>query len=193
MKIHFSAAYATSFSIDAVATVDVASAPVAWDTPGVIFLKLLAIASLVALNGFFVASEFALVKVRTSQLDTLIAQGNQHARHARQVAAHLDAYLSATQLGITLASLGLGWLGEPFLAEMIDPFFGLVNITSPALIEAVSFTLAFTSITVLHIVVVNWRRSPLPSVKRCRQPCGSAGRWRCSTSCLSQPSRCLTG
>ena len=153
MRIHFSAAYATSVSIDAVDTVDLASAAVVWDTPGVIFLKLLAIASLVALNGFFVASEFALVKVRTSQLDTLIAQGNRRARHARQVAAHLDAYLSATQLGITLASLGLGWLGEPFLAEMIEPFFGLVNVTSPALIEAVSFTLAFTSITVLHIVV----------------------------------------
>ncbi len=88
-----------------------------------IFLKLLSIAFLVALNGFFVASEFAIVKVRTSQLDTLVAKGNRRARHARQVATHLDAYLSATQLGITLASLGLGWLGEPFLAEMIEPLF----------------------------------------------------------------------
>ena len=122
MKVHFSVAYATSVSIDAVDTVDLASAAVAWDTPGVIFLKLLAIASLVALNGFFVASEFAIVKVRTSQLDALVAQGSRHARHARQVTAHLDAYLSATQLGITLASLGLGWLGEPFLAQIIEPF-----------------------------------------------------------------------
>jgi CBS domain containing-hemolysin-like protein len=153
MKIHFSAAYATSFSIDPVATVDLASAAVGWDTPGVIFLKLLAIGTLVALNGFFVASEFAIVKVRTSQLDALVAQGSRRAQHARQVAAHLDAYLSATQLGITLASLGLGWLGEPFLAQMIEPFFALANVTSAALIEAVSFTLAFTSITVLHIVL----------------------------------------
>jgi CBS domain containing-hemolysin-like protein len=65
----------------------------------------------------------------------------------------LDAYLSATQLGITLASLGLGWLGEPFLAQIIEPFFALANVTSATLIEAVSFTLAFTSITVLHIVL----------------------------------------
>ena len=152
MKVLFAAASAISVSIDAVDTVDVGSATVTWDAPGVIFLKLLSIAFLVALNGFFVASEFALVKVRTSQLDTLISKGNRRARHARQVAITWTLP-AATQLGITLASLGLGWLGEPFLAEMIEPFFGLVNVNSPALIEAVSFTLAFTSITVLHIVV----------------------------------------
>jgi CBS domain containing-hemolysin-like protein len=84
-----------------------------WDEPGVIFFQLLSIGFLVALNGFFVASEFAIVKVRTSQLDALAAEGDRRAVHARQVTAHLDAYLSATQLGITLASLGLGWLGEP--------------------------------------------------------------------------------
>src|SRR5258708_26727258 len=102
-----------------------------WDAPGVILLKLLAIAFLVALNGFFVASEFAIVKVRASQLDALTAQGHRRARQARQVVAHLDAYLSATQLGITLASLGLGWLGEPFLAPMVEPFFAVAHITSP--------------------------------------------------------------
>ena len=88
-----------------------------------------------------------------SQLDALVDQGNRRARHARQVTTHLDAYLSATQLGITLASLGLGWLGEPFLAQMIEPFFALANVASPVLIETVSFTVAFTSITVLHIVL----------------------------------------
>jgi CBS domain containing-hemolysin-like protein len=101
-----------------------------WDVPGIIFLKLLAVVFLVLLNGFFVASEFAIVKVRSSQLDALTARGNGHARLARHVTSHLDAYLSATQLGITLASLGLGWLGEPFLARMIEPFFALANITS---------------------------------------------------------------
>lgn len=124
-----------------------------WDEPGVIFFQLLSIGFLVALNGFFVASEFAIVKVRTSQLDALAAEGDRRAVHARQVTAHLDAYLSATQLGITLASLGLGWLGEPFLAQMIEPFFALANVHSPALVETVSFVLAFTLITVLHIVL----------------------------------------
>jgi CBS domain containing-hemolysin-like protein len=101
----------------------VGSPATSWDGLGVIFLKLLAIAFLVSLNGFFVASEFAIVKVRASQLDALAAQDNAHTRLARHITTHLDAYLSATQLGITLASLGLGWLGEPFLAHMIEPFF----------------------------------------------------------------------
>src|SRR5215471_15269016 len=96
---------------------------ISWDSPFVILAKLLAIVFLVLLNGFFVASEFAIVKVRSSQLQALIAQGNRGARLARHVTAHLDAYLSATQLGITLASLALGWLGKPFLAKMIEPFF----------------------------------------------------------------------
>jgi CBS domain containing-hemolysin-like protein len=83
---------------------------------------IIAVVFLVLLNGFFVASEFAIVKVRASQLDALATQGNGRARLARHITTHLDAYLSATQLGITLASLGLGWLGEPFLADMIEPF-----------------------------------------------------------------------
>ena len=121
-----------------------------WDVPGIIFLKLLAVVFLVLLNGFFVASEFAIVKVRASQLNALDAQGKGHARH---ITTHLDAYLSATQLGITLASLGLGWLGEPFLADMIEPLFALANVTSPVLIETVAFALAFSTITILHIVL----------------------------------------
>jgi CBS domain containing-hemolysin-like protein len=124
-----------------------------WDGPGIIILKLLAVVFLVFLNGFFVASEFAIVKVRTSQLDALAAQGMRRARLAQHVTSHLDAYLSATQLGITLASLGLGWLGEPFLADMIEPFFALANITSPVLIQTVPFALAFGTITILHIVL----------------------------------------
>ena len=124
-----------------------------WDAPGIIFLKLLAVVSLVLLNGFFVASEFAIVKVRVSQLDALAVPSDGRARLARHVTSHLDAYLSATQLGITLASLGLGWLGEPFLADIIGPFFALANITSPVLIETVSFALAFGAITTLHIVL----------------------------------------
>jgi CBS domain containing-hemolysin-like protein len=123
-----------------------------WDSPDIIALKLGAILILVLLNGFFVASEFALVKVRASQLEALVDQGARGAHAARHAAQHLDAYLSATQLGITLASLGLGWLGEPFLAAMFEPFFVKFGLTSPAVIHTISFAIAFSIITVLHIV-----------------------------------------
>jgi CBS domain containing-hemolysin-like protein len=124
-----------------------------WESPGIILLRLGAIGLLVFLNGFFVAAEFALVKVRGSQLEALQAEGNRGAGIARQVLKNLDAYLSACQLGITLASLGLGWVGEPFLARMLQPLFGLVSIQSPAAIKAISFGLAFSAITFLHIVL----------------------------------------
>lgn len=124
-----------------------------WDPLGLILLKLGVIFALVLLNGFFVAAEFALVKVRGSQLDSLKTDGNRRAVVARQVISHLDAYLSACQLGITLASLGLGWLGEPFLARILQPLFSLVAIESPAVIKATSFVLAFFTITFLHIVL----------------------------------------
>lgn len=138
----------------------IAAAPVAaesvatqWESPSIVALKLLAIVVLVLLNGFFVASEFAIVKVRGSQLDALIEEGNANAASARKVVAHLDEYLSATQLGITLASLGLGWLGEPFLAAMIEPVFAHAGITSPVIIHTIAFAIAFSIITYLHIVL----------------------------------------
>jgi len=123
-----------------------------WDSPALILGKLAVIFALVALNAFFVASEFALVKVRGSQLDTLVDEGNLRAIFAKHVRAHLDAYLSATQLGITLASLGLGWIGEQFLARMLQPAFALVSVHSHAIVSAVSITFAFVGITFLHIV-----------------------------------------
>jgi magnesium and cobalt exporter, CNNM family len=123
-----------------------------WDPPAVIVGKLLTIAALVALNGFFVACEFAIIKVRASQLDTLAEEGDSRARFAKRIRSHLDAYLSATQLGITLASLALGWLGEEFLAHLLEPFFALTNIHSHALATSVSVALAFIGITFMHIV-----------------------------------------
>jgi CBS domain containing-hemolysin-like protein len=147
-----------------------------WDVPGIIFLKLLAVVFLVLLNGFFVASEFAIVKVRASQLDALAAPSNGRARLARHITTHLDAYLSATQLGITLASLGLGWLGEPFLADMIEPFFALANITSPVLIETVSFALALAPSRSFISSWANSRRNRSLSAGPYRRLCGSAGR-----------------
>jgi hypothetical protein len=94
-----------------------------WDSAGTIFWKLAIIAALVLLNGFFVAAEFALVKVRGSQLETLASEGNKGAAAGQVVLRNLDAYLSACQLGITLASLALGWVGEPYLAQMLQPIF----------------------------------------------------------------------
>jgi CBS domain containing-hemolysin-like protein len=123
-----------------------------WDPLPVLLAKLAIIAGLVALNGFFVACEFAIVKVRGSQLDALIEEGNTRAKLVKHVRNHLDAYLSATQLGITLASLALGWLGEQFLAQMLEPLFALVGIHSHAVVTSVSVAAAFVGITFLHIV-----------------------------------------
>src|SRR6266436_2793847 len=123
-----------------------------WDSPAILLGKVAAIAALVGLNGFFVACEFAIVKVRGSQLEALIEDGNLRANFVKHVRSHLDAYLSATQLGITLASLALGWVGEQFLVQILEPFFALVNIHSHGVVTSVSVALAFVGITFLHIV-----------------------------------------
>jgi CBS domain containing-hemolysin-like protein len=108
---------------------------------------------LVGLNGFFVASEFALVKVRSSQLDALEEEGNKRAAFVRHIVDKLDAYLSATQLGITLSSLALGWIGEPYLARLIEPALTHVGLASPAIVTGVSATVGFCLITYFHIVL----------------------------------------
>ncbi len=124
-----------------------------WDPAGIIFLKLFAIFALVLMNSFFVASEFAIVKVRSSQLETLLGEGSKSAMEAKQVISRLDSYLSATQLGITLASLGLGWVGEPFIAAMLEPFLHKIGIQSIALIHTIAISVGLLSITILHIVL----------------------------------------
>src|SRR5881628_1281479 len=105
----------------------------------VIIGKILALIFLVLLNGFFVAAEFAIVKVRDTQLQPLIKRGHSRARSATHVLAHLDRYLSAAQLGITLASLGLGWIGEPVFAAILSPLMEKLNIHS----EQAQHTLSF--------------------------------------------------
>lgn len=108
---------------------------------------------LVLLNGFFVAAEFAIVKVRASQLETKARQGNRSAVMAKHIASHLDGYLAATQLGITLASLGLGWIGEPVVSKMIVALMYKVGFAvSEDTAHAIALPLAFAIITVLHIV-----------------------------------------
>jgi Hemolysins and related proteins containing CBS domains len=124
-----------------------------WGSPLIVLGKLLVIAALVALNGFFVAAEFALVKVRRSRLHTLASEGNKRALVAQDVITNLNAYLSACQLGITLASLGLGWVGEPFFAHLLQPFFFLVGIKGETLVISISFAIAFSAITAFHIVL----------------------------------------
>src|SRR5256884_7158925 len=124
-----------------------------WDPPVILIAKLVTVGALVILNGFFVVAEFALVKIRDSQLKTLADEGVRQAVLVKQIRDNLNAYLSACQVGITAASLGLGWLGEPFLARMLQPFFAIAGIESQAVIKSISFALAFSAITFLHIVL----------------------------------------
>ena len=108
---------------------------------------------LVFLNGFFVAAEFALVKVRASQIEIKAKTGSRVAKIAKHMTQHLDGYLAATQLGITLASLGLGWVGEEVMTNIVTRFFNLLNIdTTTAIATNIGHVLAFAIITVLHIV-----------------------------------------
>jgi CBS domain containing-hemolysin-like protein len=104
-------------------------------------------------NGFFVAAEFGMVKVRPTQLAELAAEGSGRARMARRLTKHLDTYLSATQLGITLASLALGWVGEPAIARLIEPLFVNTGAAAPALAHSIAATIAFATISALHIVI----------------------------------------
>ena len=121
-----------------------------WMTGG----KLLAVIALVLANGFFVAAEFSLVALRRSRVEKLIAEGHRLARILERAVKNLDAYLAATQLGITMSSIGLGWIGEPFLAALIEPAFDFLP-KDWAVIGAhtLAVTIAFTIITTLHIVL----------------------------------------
>ncbi|WP_241154305.1 hemolysin family protein [Staphylospora marina] len=107
---------------------------------------------LVLLNGFFVAAEFAIVKVRATRIAQLNEEGNLRAKTVQKILSDLDSYLSATQLGITLASLGLGWVGEPFLARLFEPLLIRFGIHGQW-IHVISFGAAFSLITYLHIVI----------------------------------------
>ena len=116
-------------------------------------LKILAVLLLVALNGFFVAAEFALVKVRGTQLQPLVYEGQRRAKVAHYILNNLDAFLSACQLGITLASLALGWIGEPIFETLLQPIFHWIAIESETAKSTISFGFGFSVITILHIVV----------------------------------------
>ena len=107
---------------------------------------------LVAANGFFVAAEFSMVKVRRTRLETMVNEGNKKAARTVGVVNKLNAYLSACQLGITLASLGLGWIGEPAVSQLLMPVFEWFNVPESAT-HSISFIVGFSIITTLHIVL----------------------------------------
>ncbi len=118
-------------------------------------LSLVAVLVLVLLNGFFVAAEFALVSVRKTRIDYLVNQGSARARLVQRALAHLDTYIAATQLGITMASLALGFIGEPAIAHLLEPLFERVLPPSGAYFTShgVALVIAFAIATALHIVL----------------------------------------
>ncbi|GHH98785.1 hemolysin family protein [Neobacillus kokaensis] len=116
-----------------------------------VLLNLVIIAILIALTGFFVAMEFAIVKVRRSRIEQLIAEGKRSAVSAKQLVTHLDEYLSACQLGITVTALALGWLGEPTVERLFHPLLELLHLNK-TVTHIVSFTLAFVVVTFIHVV-----------------------------------------
>ncbi|MGA4720623.1 hemolysin family protein [Fictibacillus nanhaiensis] len=115
-------------------------------------INLIMVAILIALTAFFVATEFAIVKIRTTRLDQLVAEGNTKAVAARKVVGNLDEYLSACQLGITITALGLGWLGEPTVEHLLHPLFVEFDL-SESVSSILSFIIAFALITFLHVVI----------------------------------------
>jgi CBS domain containing-hemolysin-like protein len=120
---------------------------------GTVLWRLAGLAALVGANGFFVAAEFSIVTVRKTRIDQLIAEGHRGARIVRRAISEPDRYIAATQLGITMASLGLGWIAEPALAALIEPaFHTMPSLLAAATMHSVAVALAFVIITGVEIV-----------------------------------------
>ncbi|MCM3003479.1 hemolysin family protein [Priestia koreensis] len=114
--------------------------------------NLVLVAILIALTAFFVATEFAIVKVRSSRIDQLIAEGSRNARAAKRIISNLDEYLSACQLGITITALALGWIAEPAVKRLLDPLFESLPL-SESVSDVIAFIIAFSIVTFIHVVV----------------------------------------
>src|SRR3954466_9647627 len=110
-------------------------------------------AILVLANAFFVASEFAIVKLRPTRVQELVNQGSRRARLLSSILGRLDAYLSANQLGVTLASLGLGWVGEPTIAQVLAPHLSALGAWSGLATHSLALGISFTVITFLHVTI----------------------------------------
>lgn len=147
-----------------------------WDAVILIVLKIVAALALVLLNGFFVAAEFALVRIRETQLDALVVKGQKRAKMARHIVRNLNSYLSATQLGITMASLGLGWIGEPVFTTLLAPLLASLGVTSGIWQHSISFAVGFSLLTFMQItvgeLVPRWLtiQKPLPVVLWASRP-----------------------
>lgn len=118
-----------------------------------ILVKVIAVFALIGLNAFFVAAEFAIVKVRNTQLEPLLKAGDKRAKTAQFIIHHINPFLNTTQVGITLASLGLGWIGEPVFAAILEPLMHLFGIANVALQHTIAFVVGFSVITFLHIIL----------------------------------------
>src|ERR1017187_8505424 len=110
-------------------------------------LRLLGLLAIVVVNGFFVAAEFAFVKLRDTQLDALIVQNHRRARLSRHILQNLTSYLRATQLGITMASLGLGWLSQPVFSALLGPLLDWGGVISPRARANIAFGVGFSVVT----------------------------------------------
>lgn len=115
-----------------------------------ILFDLLLLLFFVFLNALFVAGEFAIVKIRKTQLDP---EAGKRSKLAIKLVTNLDSYLAATQFGITIASLGLGWIGEPVTSRILEPFFKFLGISDPATVRTFSMGVGFAFITFLHIII----------------------------------------
>lgn len=118
-----------------------------------ILFEIIVVILLVLANAFFVAAEFAIVKVRSVQLQPLVNKNNPGAKAAMKLLTNMDAYLSACQVGITMTSLGLGWVGEPVTAKLLAPFFILLGLENPQTIHTISIIVGFIFLTFLHISI----------------------------------------
>src|SRR5204863_9285052 len=120
--------------------------------------------------------EFALVRIRDTQLNTIALKGQRRAKVARHIVANLNAFLSATQLGITMASLGLGWIGEPVFTALLSPILVSLQVQSEAVRHSISFAIGFSALTFLHItageLAPKWTaiQHPLPIALWVAQP-----------------------
>jgi len=139
-------------------------------------VRILTALALVVVNGFFVAAEFALVKIRISRIEQMVLQGRLFSKTAKWLAQRLEHSLSACQLGITMASLALGAIGEPAVAHIVSPILESIGVQSEAVLHAIAFTISFTVVTALHLVIgeqapkVFAIRNPEPMLLACALP-----------------------